>query len=239
MPSPRRTTNQRSSLIHDLHEFDVLPDTREIFLTSNTADEVGFAMIDHWAATRFIKNLRVLVSISTKPILVHMITCGGDWNYGMAIYDAIMESCNSEAGAEVTVLAYAHSRSMSSIIPQAATRRVIMPNADFLIHFGSWGYNGTHRGGMSEADWARKIEERMLDIYADRCHEGQYWKRERMDKKAIKEWLKEQMDRRQEFYMTPREAVDKGFMDAVLGDEDYETIGMLLNEEPNGQKNGK
>jgi ATP-dependent protease ClpP protease subunit len=35
------------------------------------------------------------------------------------------------------------------------------------------------------------------------------------------------MDKKQEYYMTPREAVERGFMDAVLGDEGYETIEMI------------
>lgn len=233
----RRNISQRSEMIYDCHEFGVIPDTREIFLNSRTdvtLYEEG-AMIDHWAATHFIRNLRLLLSISQEPILVHMVTCGGDWNYGMAIYDAIKESCESEVGAEITVLAYGHSRSMSSVIPQAATQRVIMPNADFLIHWGSMGVEGNLTSVLSEAEQAKKACETMLEIYLSRCKDGPYWKQKRMSQDAIRDYLRDIMDRKQEVYMTPREAVDKGFMDAVLGDDNYETIGMLKN----GQKNSK
>jgi ATP-dependent protease ClpP protease subunit len=71
----------------------------------------------------------------------------------------------------------------------------------------------------------------MLDIYVSRCKDGQYWKREGMDEKAIREWIADQIDRKQEFYMTPRESVDRGFMDAVLGDEEFETIAILREED--------
>lgn len=224
----RRNISQRSEMINDCHNFGIIPDTREIFLNSRTDTLIeDGAMIDNWAATNFVRNLRLLLSISQEPILVHMITCGGYWPYGMAIYDAIKESCESEAGAEITVLAYAHSRSMSSVIPQAATRRVIMPNADFLIHWGSMGVEGNLTSVLAEAEQAKKDCETMLDVYMSRCVDGPYWKRQRMGKDAIREFLRDTMDKKQEFYMTPREAVDRGFMDAVLGDEGYDTIAML------------
>lgn len=224
----RRNISQRSEMIYDCHEFGVIPDTREIFLNSRTDTLIeDGAMIDHWAATNFIRNLRLLLSISQNPILVHMITCGGYWQYGMAIYDAIKESCESTVGADITVLAYAHSRSMSSIIPQAATHRVIMPNADFLIHWGSMGVEGNLTSVLAEAEQAKKECESMLDAYMLRCVGGSYWKRQKMGKDAIREYLRDTMDKRQEWYMTPREAVDRGFMDAVLGDEGYETIASL------------
>lgn len=224
----RRNISQRSELINDCHNFGVIPDTREIFLNSRTDTllEDG-AMLDHWAATNFVRNLRLLLSMGQDPILVHMITCGGYWNYGMAIYDAIKECCESTAGAEITVLAYANARSMSSVIPQAATHRVITPNADFLIHWGSMGAEGNLTSVLAEAEQAKKGCEAMLDVYVARCKDGPHWKEKKMGEAAIRRYLRNWMDKKQEVYMTPREAVERGFMDAVLGDEGYETIGML------------
>lgn len=228
MTEPRkRNISQKSELIYDLHNFGILVDTREIFLCSDPNSMCEDALIDHWTANNFIRNLRILNHLGQGNILIHMITCGGYFEYGMAIFDAIKESCESEAGSEITILAYAHARSMSSLIPQAATKRIIMSNSDFLIHDGTISSEGNWRSVVSEVDWSKKQRDIMLDIYTSRCKDGQYWKRERMDEKEIKKWLGEQMDARQEFYMTPREAVDKGFMDAVLGDENYETIEMI------------
>jgi ATP-dependent protease ClpP protease subunit len=225
----RRNISQRSEMIYDVHNFGIILDTREIFLTNNlSCDEPE---IDSWVANNFIRNLQLLNSMNDQTILVHMITNGGDWNYGIAIYDAIKNSCDDPKLSDIIVLAYAHSRSMSSVIPQAASYRVIMPNADFLIHWGSDVIDGNHTSVQSEAQWCAVIAERMLDIYYQRCKDGDFWKRQGLLTEAeIKEYLKENMDKKQEWYMTPRIAVDMGFMDAVLGDEQYETISSLREE---------
>jgi ATP-dependent protease ClpP protease subunit len=223
----RRNISQRSELIYDCHHFGIMLDSREIFVAPNLDDSLDEAMIDHVVANQFIRNLQILNSMGNDPILVHLITCGGDWNYGIAIYDAIKQSCDDPDLSDVVVLAYAHARSMSSIIPQAAKWRIIMPHSDFLIHWGITGYEGNHTSFMQEAKQAEKISEMMLDIYVSRCIMGQYWKRERMEEKQIRECLRDLMDKKQEVYFTGRQAVDMGFMDAVLGDEDFETVARL------------
>jgi ATP-dependent protease ClpP protease subunit len=102
-----------------------------------------------------------------------------------------------------------------------------MPNADFLIHWGTLELQGNHSSVEAEAHWAKRTKEIMLDIYVDRCKEGEFWEEEGYSEDDIRNFLREQMDRKQEYYMTPREAVEKGFFDAVLGDEEYETIKAL------------
>ncbi len=223
---PRRNISQRSEMVYDAHIFNIILDTREIFLSSDQNYNYEEAMLDHRAANTFIKNLQILNSKDNDNILVHMITNGGDWNYGMAIYDAIKTSQSS-----ITILAYAHARSMSSIIPQAAKWRVIMPHADFLIHWGTNEISGNHTSVQAEALWSQKSAEIMLDVYTERCKDGQFFKREGMDEKQVRQWVGDQMTKKQEFYMTAREAVDKGFMDAVLGDEEFETVEKLKEEE--------
>jgi ATP-dependent protease ClpP protease subunit len=227
MPEPkRRNISQKSEMVYDLHHFGINIDTREIFLSSDLDYDYNEAMLDHRAANKFVRNLQILNSLSDGPILVHMITCGGDWNYGMAIYDAIKTS-----KSDIIILAYAHARSMSSIIPQAAKWRVMMPNADFLIHDGTLGFDDmNYQSVVSEVKWSEKGRERMLDVYVERCREGQFFLRENMDDKAIKEWLIDKINKKQEFYLTSREAVDYGFMDAVLGDDEFESISSLREE---------
>lgn len=227
MPDPkRRNISQRSEMIYDVHNFGIILDTREIFLSNNLNDEDP--EIDHVVANNFIRNLQLLNSMNNETILVHMITNGGDWNYGIAIYDAIKNSCDDPNLSDIVILAYAHARSMSSVIPQAANYRVMMPNADFLIHWGTEAVEGNHTSVQSEARWCAFIAEQMLDIYYRRCKDGDFWKRQGiLTENEIKGYLKENMDRKQEWYMTPRMAVDMGFMDAVLGDDNYETIASL------------
>jgi len=226
-PARRRNISQQSEAIFDAHHFSVIPDSREIFIyPSEDIDE-----IDATVAAKFITNIQLLNSLNSLPILVHQITNGGDWNYGIAMYDAIKASCDDPTKSDVILLAYAHARSMSSIIPQAAKWRVMMPNADFLIHFGTLGYDGDCQSGIAEAEWSKKLNERMLEIYAERCVYGQFFKREGMDRKAIISWLRDTINNKREFYITPRQAVDYGLMDAVLGDEGFTTIDELRQEE--------
>jgi ATP-dependent protease ClpP protease subunit len=217
-------------MVYDAHHFGLLIDTREIFVGPNLEYEQDDAMIDHAVCHQFVRNLRILNNMGSDPILVHMVTCGGDWNYGMAMYDAIRASCEDEQSSDVVILSYAHARSMSSVIPQAATWRVMMPSADYLVHYGELGMDGNYTNTIATLEWCKKDTEVMLDVYLQRIREGQFFKREGWDDKQILEWLKDTIDKRQEFFMTAREAVDKGFADAVLGDEGFETISKLREE---------
>ena len=62
-----------------------------------------------------------------------MHSVGGEWSDGMAIYDAI-----SMSRSYITIIAYGQAESMSSIIFQAADRRLITPNTYFMSHYGSY-----------------------------------------------------------------------------------------------------
>ena len=218
----RRNISQRSEMIYDTHEFGLLLDTREIFLNSDLGYTYDEAMIDHRSANTFARNIQILNNISNEPILVHMLTNGGDWDYGMAIYDTIKAS-----PSDITILAYAHARSMSSIMPQAAKWRVIMPHADFLIHYGYLGVEGNYTSVVEEVDWSKKSTEVMIDIYAERCQYGEFFQEKSMTYEQVREWLRDKMSYKQEVYFTAREAVHYGFMDAVLGDEEFENISCL------------
>lgn len=232
MPSPkRRNISQRSEMVYDVHNFGISIDTREIFVAPNLEHIQSEADIDHVVCHRFIRNLQILNSMGNNTILVHMITCGGDWSYGMAMYDAIKHSCDDDTSSDIIVLSYAHARSMSSIIPQAATWRVLMPNADFLVHYGQYGDDGNYTNVLANMRWYEKSNETMMQVYLQRIKDGQFFKREGWDDKQILQWLRDTVDKKQEFYMTARDAVDKGFADAVLGDESFETISKLQMDE--------
>jgi len=218
---PQRSISQRSELVYDVHEFGINIDHREVFLHWH-----GYSpelMIDGFVAANVIKNIRILNQISSAPILLHQISNGGDWNFGMAIYDALASS-----RAPVILLAHAHARSMSSIIPQAASKRVIMPHADFLIHLGTSDLAGNLASVISEAEWEKILTDRMLAIYADRCVRGPIFKRKKWSRERIKEWIRRRVEEKQEFYLSAKEAVDHGLMDAVLGDPGHESIEGLL-----------
>jgi ATP-dependent protease ClpP protease subunit len=211
----RKNLSHRHELVSIIQEYGINLEEKELFLHSSfDQEETG---VDFRMATQFQKNMRMM---KDKPVLIHMHTIGGIWHDGMAIYDTIKSHIS-----HVTILCYGHVGSMSSIIPQAADHRVMMPNAEFMIHYGYCGYNQNYIGYISDAEQNKKYAELMLDIYTDKCSSGERfidWTPRR-----IKNFLVKQMQKKQEVYLTAREAVEWGFADAVLGDEGYETIDSL------------
>jgi len=220
----RRNISQRSEMIYDAHHFGVILDTRELFI----APSEYYDMIDWDTAHQFIKNLQILNGINHEPILIHFMSCGGSWDYGMAMYNAIKNSCDDPKLSNIVILSYAHARSMSSIIPQAAKWRVIMPDAYFMMHDGTYGDEGNWKTVLSGAKFYEQATVRMMQIYVDKCVHGEQfanWEREK-----IQEYLEKKIAYEDDFYLTAREAVNYGLMDAVLGDEGFETIKALRED---------
>ena len=173
----------------------------------------GAAPEDSYTA-KLIANLRLLVDHKPdEPILIHMKTCGGDWVEGMAIYDAI-QACP----CPVHIINYSHARSMSSIIFQAGDLRIMMPNSYFMFHQGTYGTDGTWKSVKSEVDFYKKVADpTMLDIYVDAIPESENstkflgW-----DKEKIRRFLKKEMDKTEEVYLTAPQAIEWGFADIIF-----------------------
>src|SRR5258708_376613 len=122
-------SNADEIALASVHNYGVNLRTRELFLHSYYGNDEYEDGTDYRSSITFIKNLRILENASNKNILVHMQIEGGDFQAGMAIIDAI-RLCRSP----VVILAYAQASSMSGIILQAAKKRVLMPNCEFLMH---------------------------------------------------------------------------------------------------------
>ncbi len=210
----RRTISQRSELLYDLHNFGISIDTRELFLNPDYNVENDHAEIDHRVATTLIKNIRFLDSHNNDPIIVHMCSCGGNWEYGLAIYDVIKASQSL-----IYIVAYAHARSMSSIILQAADIRILTPYTYVMLHDGTDGYEGTNQGLITHAQQAQKSIEQMLDIYVSRCKNGPYFKNSKKSDMQVRNFIKKQMQQKQEWYLDGQEAIKYGFSDCILGDK--------------------
>jgi ATP-dependent Clp protease protease subunit len=209
-------------LIHQLHNYDVDLKSNHIYLmgvdrgyeVNSGTEEPG---VEFTMANRFIKNINICMRVNQdKPIIIHMKTCGGDWQEGMAIYDAI-KSCPSR----VIILNYTHARSMSSIIFQAADKRIMMPNSYFMLHDGSYGIEGTVKQVKSAVKFEERTEKTMLDIYANAMTENGSMAGK--DKNKIKKWLRSQMDSEEDVYLTAEQAVFYGLADAVFN-YDWKTL---------------
>lgn len=205
--------------VDSIHGYDIDLEKREIYLIGREEYSYGEPEageeepgVDYLLANRFIKNIRILQSLGDGPILVHMKTCGGNWEEGMAIYDSIKACAN-----HVTILNYTHARSMSSIIFQAADHRVMMPNSYFMMHHGDAEHAGTDKQVRSATAFFNEHADgrkAMTSIYADKMasahsHEGK-------TKRQLERFIAKKMNDLEEWYLTAGEAVEHGLADAVF-----------------------
>jgi ATP-dependent Clp protease protease subunit len=187
---------------------------------ANTDEEPG---VDYRMSTTFYKNIRMLDTMSNAPILIHMHSIGGNWNDGMAIYDAI-SLCKSY----VTIIVYGQAESMSSIILQAADKRVMTPNSYFMCHFGSSGYSGNYLDVQKGAAFEKKMTDAMLNIYTEQCIKGKYFKEHYSEPEfeKVKNYLKRKL-KDGDWFMEANESVYYGFADCVLDTRKCKDINSL------------
>lgn len=220
-----------SSAVFNLHEYGINMYSREIFLHSYPHNESGIdgdyePGMDYRMAATFIKNLSLLNNQGAENILLHQHSCGGDWDYGMAIFNAIANSVSP-----VTILAYAHARSMSSITLQAAKVRVLMPDCGVLIHHGCLGFYDRATPIVSNVKfWEEHEKPRMMEIYTDRCVRGRFFKEKKMDKAGVIKFLLRKMEKKTDWILTAEEAVYYGFADGILGDKKFKTVKSIRKE---------
>lgn len=232
-PTKHKLDHQLKSIksadpVHHLHEYDVDLQSNHIYLFG--AQQYGEAGsdsepgIEFVIANRFIRNLNLCMRVnSNKPILIHMKTCGGYWEEGMAIHNAI-KSCPFP----VTILNYTHARSMSSLILQAANKRVMMPDSYFMFHDGTLGVEGTIKQVESIVEFGKHATDRMIGIYVEVMkRDGKFMHR---SKKFVQTWLRDQMDKKEDVYLTSRQAVEYGFADEIF-DFNWERLTEYTNEQ--------
>ena len=209
--------------ISDIHTHGLDVKNREIYLHSYVANSDEDPGVDYKMANNFYKNIRLLDTLSDDPIIVHMHSIGGDWNAGMAIYDAM---CVSKS--YITMIVYGQAESMSSIILQGADKRVMMPNSYFMCHFGSTGISGNHLDVLKAATFEKRMADTMMEIYADACIKGKYFKEQYTDLShdKVKNYLKRKF-KDGDWYLDSNEAVYYGFADCVLDTRRYSNINCL------------
>tara|TARA_Y100001973_G_C5158564_1_gene312236 strand:- start:186 stop:839 length:654 start_codon:yes stop_codon:yes gene_type:complete len=209
--------------ISDIHLHGLDIKNRELYLHSYVANSEEDPGVDYKMANSFYKNIRLLDTISQDPIVIHMQSVGGDWNAGMAIYDAM---CVTQS--YITVIVYGQAESMSSVILQGADKRVMMPNAYFMCHFGSTGLVGNHLDVQKAATFEKRIADAMMEIYADACIKGKYFKEQYADisHEKVKNYLKRKF-KDGDWYLDAHESVYYGFADCVLDTRSYRNINSL------------
>lgn len=212
-----RVKKPDNNLITYVHDYDVDVQSNHIYLfgiqdyIAGTGgfhdDEPG---VEYVMANRFIRNLNICMRVNPeRPVLIHMKTCGGDWTEGMAIHNAI-KSCPYP----VTILSYTHARSMSSLIFQAANKRVMMPDSYFMYHDGTLGVDGTVKQVESAVDFNRASSDRMLEIYIQSMSKNGKFKGK--PTKQIRDFLIHQMDKKEDVYLDSKTTVEHGLADEIF-----------------------
>ena len=207
--------NADKDLLYDLHNYGANIDTREIFLHNYySADADENPGVEYKMSNTFLKNIRALeIKSDSKPITIHMHSVGGEWSDGMAIYDAILMS-----KCYVTIIAYGQAESMSSIIFQAADRRLITKNTYFMSHFGSTAAGGEYLSVQNWVKYEKHICDIMIDIYAQSCIGGKYFKEKygsSPDAEKVKTFLSRKL-KSGDWYLNAEDAVYYGFADEII-----------------------
>ena len=211
-------TENYIQLLHDC-SIDVIH--REIYLHSPTEQEEESG-INFTVAVKLQKNIRYLNLISNDPILIHMHLPGGVWEDCLGMFDTIKYS-----KSPITILAYAKVESASSVLLQAAHKRILMPNTHVLIHYGSLSIDNEHKAAMSSLEWSAKETDKMIDIFTEKCLDSPLAKDKNWKKMMIKKHILSQLANKSDWILDATEAIKYGFADGILGSKEYPTIDSL------------
>lgn len=209
--------------LNDIHNYNIDVENREIYLHSYFADsdEPG---VDYRSAIIFQKNLRYLNLVSLDPILVHMHMPGGDWQDCLGIYDTIKSS-----KSKVVIVAYAKVESSSTVLLQAADLRILSPNTNFLIHYGSISVDNEHKAALSMVQWSEKESQKMIDIFTEKCINSRVYKEKNWKRTIAKKHIVHQLATKRDWILTAEEAVDYGFADGILGSKKFPNTDYIKN----------
>ena len=210
-----------NNILNDIHTFNVDIENREVYLHSFFGDD-SEAGVDYRSAITFQKNIRYLNLLSLEPILVHMHMPGGDWQDCLGIYDTIKSS-----KSKVIIVAYAKVESSSTVLLQAANLRILSPNTNFLVHYGTISIDNEHKAALSTVQWSEKESEKMIDIFTEKCMNSKICKDKNWKKLMARKHIVTQLATKRDWILTADEAVNYGFADGILGSKKYPNIDYL------------
>lgn len=151
--------------------------------------------IDEVSANSIVEKLLFLDSQSEEPITFYINSPGGSVPDGLAIYDAMM-MCKSP----IITVGIGQVCSAASLLLMAGTERYITRNAAVMLHQSSAFVVGKYSDLQSYADYWRKEERRIYQLYSK--HTGQ------SVKKIEKDLMKD-------FWLNAEEAVKYNLCDGI------------------------
>lgn len=132
-----------------------------------------------------------------KPIILYVVSNGGEVDSGFELIDAIIAS-----KTPVYTVNLGYQYSMGFLIGLAGHKRFAMPNAKFLMHDGSQFIYNSGAKVQDQMEFQRKVEDRVKQYIISRSRLTS----EEYDSKLRVEW-----------YLFADEAKEKGFTDYIIG----------------------
>lgn len=208
--------------LNSIHQYNIDINNREIYLHSYFSDSEEGG-VDYRSAVNLEKNIRYLNTLSLEPILVHMHLPGGEWQDCLGMFDTIRLS-----KAKVIILAYAKAESCSGVLLQSSNLRILMPNTNLLIHYGSFTLDGEHsKAAASSVKWNESECDKMIDIFTDRCMNSQICTEKNWKRMMARKHIVSQIANKCDWILTAEEAVYYGFADGILGTKKFPNIDYL------------
>ena len=131
---------------------------------------------------------------------------GGSVVDGMHLFDYIVELRGQ--GHTINTRTRGMAASMAGILLQAGEKRIMGPQASLMIHEASFGASGKIGDVEDTVEWVNKVQERILDIFAERCQATN------APKKLTKRQLRNKW-RRKNWWLDAAEALEFGLVDEV------------------------
>ncbi len=132
---------------------------------------------------------------------------GGSVIDGLALFDYI-QILRSE-GHAINTSTVGYAASMAGILLQAGEKRTMGRQAWLLIHEASFGAGGKMGDVEDTVEWIKRIMDRVLDIFADRCAHAPNAKNPLTKRKIANKW------RRKDWWISADEALDFGLIDEI------------------------
>jgi ATP-dependent Clp protease protease subunit len=146
--------------------------------------------------------------LDDKPITLRFSSPGGNVIAGFALYDFIVDNLRGQKHIHITTIGLGYAASMGAVLLQAGDRRLLGKNALLLIHEIASGTIGKLSEMEDEVAFAKKLNERLIMIFADRAKASAAVKP--MSAAQIR-----QHSKRKDFWVNAEEALKYGFIDEI------------------------
>jgi len=97
-----------------------------------------------------------------------------------------------------------------------------------MIHYGSISLDSEHsKAAASSLKWNERECDKMIDIFTERCMQGEMAKSKNWKKMMAKKHIQSQLANQCDWILTAEEAVNYNFADGILGTKPYISIDSL------------